>query len=75
MVSTLEQMQFPNGTGPGIRRSKCPLLASRTRYVKYHNKYIEIVQLNLYRHFIVFFFFFGWSFSLETIWVYNYIVA
>ena len=22
MVSTLEQMQVPNGTGPGVRRSK-----------------------------------------------------
>ena len=31
MVSTLEQMQVQNGTGPGDRRSKCPLLASRTR--------------------------------------------
>ena len=31
MVSTLEQMQVPNGTGPGVRRSKHPLLASRTR--------------------------------------------
>ena len=31
MVSILEQMQVPNGTGPGVRRSKCPLLASRTR--------------------------------------------
>ena len=31
MVSTLEQMQVPNGTGPGVRRSKSPLLASRTR--------------------------------------------
>ena len=28
MVSTLEQMQVPNGTGPGIRRSKRPLLDS-----------------------------------------------
>ena len=33
MVSTLEQMQVPNGTGPGVRRSKRPLLASRTRGV------------------------------------------
>ena len=24
-------MQVPNGTGPGVRRSKHPLLASRTR--------------------------------------------
>ena len=24
MVSTLEQMQVPNGTGPGVRRSKRP---------------------------------------------------
>ena len=24
-------MQVPNGTGPGVRRSKLPLLASRTR--------------------------------------------
>ena len=31
MVSTLEQMQVPNGTGPGVRRSKRPLLASRNR--------------------------------------------
>ena len=31
IVSTLEQMQVPNGTGPGVRRSKRPLLASRTR--------------------------------------------
>ena len=31
MVSTLEQMQVPNGTGPGVRRSKHPLLASCTR--------------------------------------------
>ena len=31
MVSTLEQMQVPNGTGPGVRRSKRPLLANRTR--------------------------------------------
>ena len=30
MVSTLEQMQVPNGTGPGVRRSKRPLLACRT---------------------------------------------
>ena len=31
MVSILEQMQVPKGTGPGVRRSKRPLLASRTR--------------------------------------------
>ena len=31
MVSTLEQMQVPNGTGPGVRRRKRPLLASHTR--------------------------------------------
>ena len=31
MVSTSEQMQVPNGTGPGVRRSKRPLFASRTR--------------------------------------------
>ena len=30
-VSILEQMQVPNGAGPGVRRSKRPLLASRTR--------------------------------------------
>ena len=28
MVSTLEQMQVPNGTGPGAQRSKRPLLAT-----------------------------------------------
>ena len=27
MVSTLEQMQVPNGTGSGVRRSKRPLFA------------------------------------------------
>ena len=31
MVPTLERIQVPNGTGPGVRRSKRPLLASRTR--------------------------------------------
>ena len=30
MVSTLKQMQVPNGTGPGVRRSKRPLLASES---------------------------------------------
>ena len=30
MVSTLEQMQVPNGTGSGFRRSKRPLLASES---------------------------------------------
>ena len=30
MVSRLEPMQVPNGTGPGVRGSKRPLLASRT---------------------------------------------
>ena len=32
MVSILEQMQVPNGTGPGFRRSRRPLLASFTRF-------------------------------------------
>ena len=31
MVSTLEQMLVPNGTGPGVWRSKRSRLASRTR--------------------------------------------
>ena len=32
MVPTLEQMHVPNGTGPGVLRSKRPpLLTSRTR--------------------------------------------
>ena len=30
LVSTLGHMQVQNGTGPGVRRSKCPLLAHRT---------------------------------------------
>ena len=30
MVSTLEQMQVPNGTGSSFRRSKRPLLASES---------------------------------------------
>ena len=29
MASTLGQMQVPDGTGPGFKRSKRPLLASR----------------------------------------------
>ena len=32
MVSTLEQMQVPNGTEPGVWMIKRPLLASRIRY-------------------------------------------
>ena len=31
MVSTLQQMQVPNGTGTAVRRSKRPLLASSNR--------------------------------------------
>ena len=31
MVSTLEQMQVPNGTEPGVQKSKRPLLARRIR--------------------------------------------
>ena len=31
MISTLEQMRVPNGTGPGVRRSKRSLFANRTR--------------------------------------------
>ena len=30
--TTLEQMQVRNGTGPGVRRSKLPLLAGRIGY-------------------------------------------
>ena len=32
MVSTLEQMQVPNGTGPGVRRSKRPLYVLNDSY-------------------------------------------
>ena len=35
-IRTLEQMQVPNGTGRGVRRSKRPLLASRTRKFEVH---------------------------------------
>ena len=31
MVTTLEKMQVPKGTGPGVQRRKRPLLASLTR--------------------------------------------
>ena len=41
MVSTLEQTQVPNGTGPDVRRSKRPLLASRT------HKKLSILSLAL----------------------------
>ena len=30
-----QQMQVPNGTGPGVRRSKRHLLASRTLFTHY----------------------------------------
>ena len=33
LVSTVEQMQVPKGTGPGVRRSKRPLLACRARCI------------------------------------------
>ena len=43
MVSTLEQMQVPNGTG--VRRSKRPLLASRTKRKKESaSKSVQIVK-------------------------------
>ena len=50
MVSTLEQMQVPNGTGPGVRRSKRPLLASRThcnvlwKPPKFGNKFKSVLK-------------------------------
>ena len=31
VVSTNEHLQIPNGTGPGVRRSKRPLSACHTR--------------------------------------------
>ena len=31
MAPTLEQIQVPNGTGPGVQGSNRPLLASRIR--------------------------------------------
>ena len=40
MVSTLEQMQVPSGTGPGVGRSKRPLFASRS---KFQNNIINIL--------------------------------
>ena len=49
MVSTLEQMQFPNGTGPGVQISKRPLLASRYKfYLSF-----EILTLNLAFKFVI----------------------
>ena len=45
MVSTLEQMQVPNGTGPGVRRRKRPLLASRTGATFYGNLQILVRRL------------------------------
>ena len=45
MVSTLEQMQVPNGTEPGARRSKRPLLASRTRCNVYDEKHPIFARL------------------------------
>ena len=44
MVSTLEQMQVPNGTGPGVRRSKRLLLASRTRSMFYGNLQNSVIR-------------------------------
>ena len=34
VVSTKEHLQIPNGTGLGVRRSKRPLLACRTRCIR-----------------------------------------
>ena len=46
MVSILEQMQVQHGTGPGVRRSKRPLLASRTRCnVTKHNKKLYLLYM------------------------------
>ena len=38
MVSTLKQMHVPNGTGPGVCRSKPPLLASAPGAYELWNK-------------------------------------
>ena len=50
MVSILEQMQVPNGTGLGVQRSKRPLLASRTRckysMETFRNKVITVKKGN-----------------------------
>ena len=42
MVSKLEQMQVPNGTRPGVRRSKRPLLASRDRCNVLRSKLVKM---------------------------------
>ena len=45
-------MKIPNGTGPGVRRSKRPLLASRTRCnvlwkpPKFGNKVISVLKFS-----------------------------
>ena len=59
MVSTLEQMQVPNGTGPGVQRSTRPLLASRICYIlEYTCSYI--VQIGKVRTSSVF------AFNMQT---------
>ena len=43
MVSILEQMQVPNGTGPGVRRSKRPLLVQYYGLFRYG--IVMVIQL------------------------------
>ena len=47
MVSTLEQMQVPNGTGPGVRGSEPPLMASgiRCNVLCKHTKNVNNVKI------------------------------
>ena len=44
MVSTLEQMQVPNGTGQGVRRSKRPLLAAAPVAMFYGNLQNSVIR-------------------------------
>ena len=49
LAATLKQMQVPNGTGPGIRRSKRPLLANASVamfYGKLQNLVIKVKNGN-----------------------------
>ena len=48
MVSTLEQMQVTNGTGPGVRRSKlaAPVAMSHGNHPIFGNKVKSVIRFN-----------------------------
>ena len=56
MVSTLEQMQVPNGTGPGVWRRKRPLLAIAASVAMFYDLNILMEIKNGYAYHTVLFY-------------------